>query len=368
MKKNYSLLILVVALVLFSCNNTSKNNSSEKGNEVVTVGALFPLTGDAASYGKEAQQGIELALSELGDSSRIKIIYEDSRAEPKTSVSGYNKLAKIDKLPVVISFVSGVILAIAPESNKDNVILFNTLAQNPNIDKAGEYTFSNVNSANIETYQLAEFIYNKGINEIAIVNADVSYGIGAKNAMEAKFVNLGGKVALNESFPEGNTNYRTIITKLKNNNIKNVYVPAIGKDVALFVRQAYELGYRPNWFSFTSFEGDDVIETGKQALEGLIYSSSAFGQDSLSQKFIKDFEEKYNNLPQLWAATNYDAIKILNNAILNGNKTADEIKSFLLNMPAYKGASGLTNFDEQGNVNKPVIFKTVINGKFIPIK
>ena len=41
------------------------------------------------------------------------------------------------------------------------------------------------------------------------------------------------------------------------------------------------------------------------------------------------------------------------------------IKSFLYKVKDYPGVGGLTTFDQNGDVVKPVILKTVKNGQFV---
>ena len=46
----------------------------------------------------------------------------------------------------------------------------------------------------------------------------------------------------------------------------------------------------------------------------------------------------------------------------------DKIKAGLYALKNYPGVSGVTSFDENGDVVKPVIFKTVKNKQYIIIK
>ncbi|MEW6606839.1 MAG: hypothetical protein AB1414_05200 [bacterium] len=59
---------------------------------------------------------IDLAVEEINERSSIKfyIYYEDRRNQPKEAVSAYNKIASVEKLPVVITALSSV--ASGPES------------------------------------------------------------------------------------------------------------------------------------------------------------------------------------------------------------------------------------------------------------
>ena len=63
------------------------------------IGLLLSLTGTQAFYGKEAKNGIELALDEIKNSDlKIKIAVEDSQSSPSEAAKGMNKLITSDKV------------------------------------------------------------------------------------------------------------------------------------------------------------------------------------------------------------------------------------------------------------------------------
>lgn len=88
--------------------------------DVLRIGAIFPLTGDIASYGKAAQQGIDLGVYEINEAGgvngrRIEVVYEDDQGQPRTAVSAMQKLVSVDGVPVVLgSAASSVTLALCP--------------------------------------------------------------------------------------------------------------------------------------------------------------------------------------------------------------------------------------------------------------
>jgi branched-chain amino acid transport system substrate-binding protein len=42
------------------------------------------------------------------------------------------------------------------------------------------------------------------------------------------------------------------------------------------------------------------------------------------------------------------------------------VKEYLLSVKDYKGVSGVISFDQNGDVIKPVIIKTIYNNSFVP--
>src|ERR1039458_7733521 len=56
------------------------------------IGAVFPLSGDAAQYGEWGRKGAELAKEEINraggiNGKPIELVYEDSQAEPQQAIA-----------------------------------------------------------------------------------------------------------------------------------------------------------------------------------------------------------------------------------------------------------------------------------------
>ena len=69
----------------------------EGKKDVIKIGAILPLTGPAAQYGKMLKNGMELAKEEINansgvDGKQIEIIYEDDQSQAAAGVSAINKL------------------------------------------------------------------------------------------------------------------------------------------------------------------------------------------------------------------------------------------------------------------------------------
>ena len=72
------------------------NGATSTSAARITFGATLPLTGDAAAWGKNTQQGIELALEQINASGgvlgrKLEVIYEDTQTLAKEGVSAYRK-------------------------------------------------------------------------------------------------------------------------------------------------------------------------------------------------------------------------------------------------------------------------------------
>ena len=125
MNKSIWISIAVVVLIVIAIFTIQGN----KQEDIIKIGAILPLSGDAATYGKALQKGMELAVIEINSESKvldqsIVIVYEESGADAKTAVSAINKLINADKVPLIIGdMFSSTTLAIAPIAQKNKVVL-----------------------------------------------------------------------------------------------------------------------------------------------------------------------------------------------------------------------------------------------------
>ena len=371
-KKTISILIASLCIVLILTGIVIKYNQGSE--ESIRIGAILPMTGGGAQYGEEVRRGIDIALEEInsaGGVNNLPIVLEleDSATDPKTATLAFEKLTAKRDIQCIVTEVSGVVLALAPKANIKKVILFNVGAQNPKIRDAGPYTFSNINDASVESKLLAEFAHNQlGTKRVAVLYAEVAYGEGARSVFSEAFQNMGGVITSEVSFPENAMDFRSQIREVKDSKPEVVYLPGLTKDMAKILKQSYEIGFKPQWLSYAAFEGEDIIKIAGIAAEGVIYSSVSMNYERASQEtkgFIDKYREKYSSDPGIYCATGYDATILFSRVVAKVGNDGTKMKDYFLNMSEFIGASGVTKFLPNGAVEKPVIFKTVKNQKFV---
>ena len=361
-----ALVILLIAL-LFTFSNLNKQSSELK------IGVIVPLTGAAADFGKWARTGVEVAVEELnrnGDqANQVVAIYEDNQMNPSASLSAFRKLTSVDKVTGVISSGSGVVLAIAPVAEQQQVVQLNHAAVSPAIRKAGQYTFTLVNDADVETDEIAKALYQElNVKQLAVVYANAAYGVGTKDAIVQSFNTLGGEIMKSIAFPEDFTDIRAQLIQLKEMNPPATYFIATIKDSARLLKQAQDLGIKTQWLTYNAFESPEILEIAGSSAEGVIYTSSNLFDHSNPQpkpkQFLDAYLEKHGERPNLYAATAFDAVNLLAQAASSSDGSKEGIQKYLSSISNYQGASGVISFDHDGSVRKPVFLKTVRNGQF----
>jgi branched-chain amino acid transport system substrate-binding protein len=360
----------VLSLVMFLSGPVACHNA---GSRDIRIGALLPLSGSGANYGKSLQQGLDLALEEINGSGGIngkplKIIYEDSQGDAKTGISGFNKLVSFNGVPIVIASISSVVLAVAPIADQQHIVLVNSSAMSPRIcDEATNYLFSFMVSGSDEAQFMARTFAKKHGNEpIAILYSNNSSGVDTKDRFVSDLNASGGRLAIAEAYDLGTSDFRTQLTKIKASRARFGYLLAFSSaEFAQILRQSQELGLSIQWYSYSGFETKDTLSLAGSSADGTIYSYPSYlGNDALMTGFQTRFQFKYKSLPDIYTATSYDALKALAKAIGQNSDLSPSTIRVGLKSSDYAGLFGTTEFGLHQCVTRQLMWKTVKAGAF----
>jgi len=374
------LVVVLLAVAMMGCPtkkpDTDGEPSPEDGEkEVVKIGAILPLTGDAASYGQDAKAGLDLAVHVLNSAAgvsgkKLQVIYEDSKADPREGTNAIRKLIEVDKVQVIVGeMASSVTLAIAPIAEENKVVLISPGSSSPLITYAGDYIFRTDVSDTFEGKAMAESAYNTlSLRKVAIIYINNDYGVGVNAVFKEEFQRLGGIIAGSESFQQEATDFRTQISKVSNASPDGLYI--IGyKEIIPLLKQIREMGLQVQILSTALFEDPEIIEKLGTAADGVIYMSRDYDPESKEDNvhaFLTAFEEMYQKKPDFYfAAQAYDAMMILAIVMEKSGYQGANIKDGLYAVEGYNGVSGLMTFDSNGDVIKSMKLRTVRNGLFV---
>lgn len=348
-------------------------NDTIPSEDVVRIGALVPLTGSSANYGKSLKQGIDIAVDEVNkeggiNGKKLEVIYEDSQGDAKVGVSGFNKLATVDKAPVVIGSISSVILAVQPVADEKNVVLINSSAISPKIcEKADNFLFSIMVNGATEAKFMANEIAKRHTSEpIAVLFSNNSSGVDTKDNFVKQLESTGGKVALAEGYELNTTDFKPQLTKIKESKAKIGYLIAFSSnEFAGVLIQSKEIGLDIIWYSYSGIETKETLELAKNAAEGVTYSYPQYDPNDVAfDGFQNKYELLYNSWADIYTVTSYDGIKLLASVMKNNGTSATEIQQGLRNIGSFNGIFGETKFTNKQCVEKPLLWKIIKDNKY----
>ncbi|BDG59833.1 ABC transporter substrate-binding protein [Caldinitratiruptor microaerophilus] len=340
----------------------------------VTIGALVPLTGTGASYGVLDSNGANLAVEQLNAKGgvkgiKIKIEYEDHQAKPQVAITGFNRLVDVHKVPYVLSSYSSVTLAVAPLADEKKVVVMNGGGQSDNLAGAAKYLFNDIPLVGFEARSLAQYLVKeRGVKTAAIIFANDDGGRSSLKAFKEAFTQAGGTIVAEEASELGGSDFRPQLAKIKSKNADVMFIATYGRDTAVIIKQAREVGV-PGVYANTSWSViPDVFKLPEA--EGLLFTALHFTPEA---GFAEAYKAKYGEDPALYSLTFYDGVMIFAKALewvvdhklpLNGESIYKAIKE----IRTFPGGAGPVTFADDGTSTKDVAIRVLKNGKGEDVK
>lgn len=370
-------ILLVLALIAWGLLSLGGGNKQVASTEPIKIGVVVSQTGVGSYVGEQSLRGLNLAVDSINSAGgingrKIELIVEDSKAAPATAVTVLKKLTDIDGVKIVIGDSwNSTTEAMVPVANSSKTLLISPVASLDSLS-ADDYFFRTIPVTNDMIVPLAEFAVKAGIKKVAILRQNTPFGIEHATDFKKAFEQAGGIIVSEESFDLTTTDYRSQITKVKASNPEAIFdLAATGPSTGLLIKQAKDLGVDVKWFGSYGSENGALVKEYGLVIEGLTYPYPYNGQsdDAAVKTFVAAYSQKYDQTPDFVVANSYDALQVVASAIKQvGADDVSKIKSALLGIRDFHGASGVLSLDQNGDVKKPIMIKQIIGGQFVEVE
>jgi branched-chain amino acid transport system substrate-binding protein len=357
------------AAVTLSCGK-------EGSQKEILVGEYGSLTGGIATFGISTRDGSQLAFDDINSKGgilgqKIKLIVEDDQSKPEEAGTVVNKLIHQDHVVAMLGHVaSSHSLAAAPICQAEKIPMISPSSTNPRVTQVGNYIFR---VCFLDTFQgavMAKFAYDTlKVKRVAIlVDVRSDYSVGLQTFFGQSFKKLGGEIVSEQSYSQGDSDFRAQLTSIKAANPEAIYVPGYYTEVGTIVHQGRELGITVPFLGSDGWDSPKLWEIGGEALNGC-YFSNHYATDDPSpvvQKFVNDYKAKYNQLPDALAALAYDAARILADAMTRAGSTdGEKVRDAIASTKDFNGVTGNISINEERNAVKSAVIVKVENGKYL---
>lgn len=349
-----------IALISFGC-------SQEGVDSNFVVGGVLPLTGDAGTFGQNANRGIKLAIETARDSGYldqpVSYLSENSEGRASLAVSAARKLLDVSGAEVLIGDVTSAgTQALIPIIDERQVPLVSPAASDPGLTGASPYFARTWPSDVYEARVIGSYISSQDHEDLGIVYANTDYGVAMVEELRSSLSSdlIGPRIGIDR----GTSDYRPTIQRLSNAGVDAVFLVMYPEGGRRFLNQMAELGLEKPIYATATFQSPEIAEA--PGAGRIVFASPSPPSGSKREWFEEAYREKYDEAPGVLSDTGFDsAMLLIKGWAARGHQGPQAVVSWIRAREGYNGVSGELTFTEGGNVRKPYGLKTIENGEFV---
>ncbi len=255
-----------------------------------------------------------------------------------------------------------------------DVPMVTTSASNPRVTNAGDFVFMASVTDTFQGRVMAQFASaDLSVRTVALLTlSDDVYTEGISEFFAANFSRLGGRVVANVFYDDGTTDFTGQLRDIAALQPDALFISGFIREIGAITRQARAIPLRNSAGEETLFLGtdtwdSDILLANEDAeLEGSFFTThfSLDTDEPTARAFIESYQAAYGALPSGGDAVNYDAVRLLYEAIERaGGLDPEGIREQLQATENYVGATRIANYDANRHPAKSSVILTIENGE-----
>jgi branched-chain amino acid transport system substrate-binding protein len=262
----------ILGLLCAASISFAAGGSALSQEKTVKIGAVVPLSGNAASAGAHAKAAIEVAMDiinnphpEFGNfplaknaglaglgGAKVEVVFGDNQGSPAAGQNQTLRLMTEDKVVAITgAYQSGVTLTASAVAEKYGIPFVNGESVAANLTERGFKWFFRVTPIASDIariyYEFLTDMKASGIktDNIAIVHDTTEYGVSVANVVTSTFKEKGNAIALDIPYAINATDVQGQVLQLKEKKPDVVLMIAYTPDAILYQKTMQALDYRP---------------------------------------------------------------------------------------------------------------------------
>lgn len=333
------------------------------------VGAVLPLEGDWAIYGEPIRKGMELAYEEIQQSGDVAIELEvrDSGSDADRAAELLEEIYGGGAVAAIGGVTTESALKMVPVAERADKVLLSPSASSPGLTGISRYFFRIYPSDFREGNKMGNFAAQTlGIDRMVILAAESPYAKGIQDVFQTEYERFGGEVLEVIEYSSDGPDFAALVEQALAQEPVGIYVADYAQNVARIVTELRQQDFEGKVLTTSAFASPEVISQAGEAAEGVLLTQVAVPADDPSLvAFQEAYQAKYGERPNIWAAHGYDALKVMAEAIDEGGSMPSDVWKGLRGLKEFRGASGVIQFDEKGDVGKFPRTYVVENGDLV---
>ena len=343
------------------------------GDKVVKIGVYEPASGDNGAGGKQETLGIQYANKETptveigGETYTVTLEIVDNQSSTDKGPSAAQQLVSAGVSVVLGSYGSGVSIAASDVFKNGGVPAIGVTCTNPQVTEGNDHYFRICFLDPFQGTVLANFAQNelKAKKAYCLSKLGDDYSVGLCNYFVEAFTALGGEV-VEESFPEGNSDFTSYVTNAKSQGCDVFFAPVSTEAAANIIEQTSAQGLNIPLLAGDTWDSNVIIEAAKGKSVDIYVTT--FYQEGGNADFDSGFKAWLNedstalannggnDMVAAVSAMGYDAYYTALEALKAAGSTDPGAVMTALPSVTYTGVTGAISFNETGDANRDTAY------------
>jgi len=344
-----------------------------RAEDKVRVGVFVSLTGGTAGYGLSSMNGFRMAAEEINSRGgvggrQVELLVEDTRSDALETARVVRRLVGERNVHALLGeVVSSRSLVAAPIAQAAGVAMLTPSSTNPEVTEHGEYVFRSCYTDPFQANALARFAADglRARRAALLIDRSQAYSVELADLFREAFARRGGQVVSEQPYSEGEEDFTQQLMQAGSASPDVIFVPGYYREAGMIARRAKELGIDAPLVGGDGWDSPGLYHIGGEYLRGSFFSNhfSVDDRDPAVQTFVEDYIGLYGYPPDAFAATAYDATRILLHAVRDaGSLDRRRIRDALASTAGFKGVTGTITLGPDRNAIKPIVIIRIETG------
>jgi len=331
-----------LAVALGGCSgggDTGSNASGSAAAEPIKIGAVLSLTGTYAALGESERNALELEVKRInaagGVSGRqIEVIVEDDATDEAKAVAAASKLIEQDRVVAIMGATgTGQSMAIRGDVQRAGIPQVSMAGGTVITSEFDPLVFQTPWSNTIVVPYVLNAMRASGVTRIAVLSDTGGYGKDGLAVIQAEAPKAGLAIVESQTFNPGDTDVSAQLTKVKGSDAQAILLWTAGKEAAIAVKSAGELGVELPFFGGSGQARLEFAQGAGTASNGFTFGTGKslipanWGEGSEEANVVSDFAQRYEaaygQAPDIFAGHAFDALAIVVDALDRAGADAD---------------------------------------------
>ncbi len=383
-RRHFIFIIIILVALSISLSGCEKiEQVIQPGTTITTlkIGVIQP----GHSY-TTFSQGVETARLQINNKGGVlgmpvEFIYRNNQpAEdeptPEASIAAAKELIEKEQVFSILGPVrSTMAVEVGPIAQQSQRLMLPG-SSGSQVPAIGDYIFLITVPNPFQGTVMANFAFNTiaeklGLEEITaatIYETGDAYSTDLVSAFDTAFQDEGGRIVYRGSYTEGATSFNPLITEIQTAAPDVIFCPGSQPEVPILISEARKIGITATFLGGSAWDDRErflsVLEDSS-VLDGSYYPTnfSTVSQDTSVQEFVNGYMDLYNTPPDGIAASGYDAMRLLAQAIERaGSLEPLTVRDEYASVKNYKGATTISHYDDNRHPVKSLVIQKIQNG------